>query len=228
MSKSIQLGVELELETETDADSYDAERELECDPLIQDVGTDGSLENGCEVRFNHPAIRGWKLDKIKNILEKLSKLGFENLYGTAGMHIHVSGPRAKQATIKAFNNLYTIQKILYPISARRRYIERPDDLEEDWEEGYYGRGYDIINDQICNFGTLEFRAFEATTNPKVFYWRLIVCRALFKHLTTDLPVMDFFKTMDKKTKNAYKSLLLHRDNPHEYGESVDEVLNWLK
>lgn len=222
---NVELGVELELENKNSDNDADDLRYMTANELIDNVGYDGSVFRGNEFRFRHPSIKGWALSKITNVLSMMVREGYANLYGTAGMHVHVSGPNATVAALRAKNSIRAVNRILEPICGRRRYIQTPGNSPR---AGYYGRGSNSLRSQLGDFGTLEFRAFEATTDPHVFYWRLIVCKALFEHLAADKPLRSFFKDMKPRVKSAYKSLLTHPTNPHDYGADVETVLTWLK
>lgn len=223
--KNMEFGVELELESDDRINSSDRIRLQEkYTDLIQDVGTDGSVADGVEIRFKHPTLRGWKLDEVKSILDDAKALGLKSEWGTAGMHIHISHKDIRKAIPKFISNLYEMENILYPIGCRTRKIGK-----YHTEDRVYGIGRDLYRNQAETFGTLEIRAWNATTNPDVFLARIRIAKALVEFLLTDLPVniSEFFKWMSKARKKDYK-FLLKTENPREYGLPNDVLLGMLK
>lgn len=223
--KNMEFGVELELESDDRIDSSDRIKLQEkYTDLIQDVGTDGSVADGVEIRFKHPTLRGWKLDEVKSILDDAKALGLKSEWGTAGMHIHISHKDIRKAIPKFISNLYEMENILYPIGCRTRKIGK-----HHTEDRVYGIGRDLYRNQAETFGTLEIRAWNATTNPDVFLARIRIAKALVEFLLTDLPVniSEFFKWMSKARKKDYK-FLLNTENPREYGLPNDVLLGMLK
>lgn len=212
-----ELGVELELESD-ETITQDCRNELasKYKKLIHDVGSDCSVVGGTEIRFNHPELKGWKLKEVSKILDSAKEIGLKSEYGTAGMHIHVSHPKIEVAVTRARQNLGFIQDILYPISCRTKQVGK----ETDRRDAYFGIRDNIMRDQLSDFGTLEFRAWKATTDPKVFMARLRIAKALVEYLVkvNDVNAEDFLKTADKKVRQDYK-FLLKTENPHEFGFS---------
>ena len=210
--KAIELGVELELECEEDRE--DVLATVENSELVQDVGYDCSLDNGREIRFKHPTIKGWKNQEIEKVLRAMEEKGFVQAE-TAGMHIHVSGPKAEQVAYRAKTHLGDVQTVLLPISARNN----PDGL---WFTGNHA-----VHNQFTTFGTVEFRVWESTTSTKIFKDRLLVAKAFYRFLLKDDPITDFFKKMPKYAKAAYLRLLNDKNNPHLYGMPVADVLKQM-
>ena len=225
VQKVMEFGVELELESDESIDSYDrAKLQGKYMNLIQDVGTDSSVANGVEIRFRHPTLRGWKLDQVKSILDDAKALGLKSEWGTAGMHIHISHKDIRKAIPKFISNLYEMENILYPIGCRTKKVGRSHTSDR-----CYGIGRDLYRDQENTFGTLEIRAWNATTNPDVFLARIRIAKALVEFLLTDLPVniSEFFRWLSKARKKDYK-FLLNTENPREYGLPNDVLLGMLK
>ena len=219
----MEFGVELELESDDYMGSGE-ERELaSVSSLIDNVGTDGSVLNGVEIRFRHPSLRGWKLDEIGKVLDRAKEMGLKSEWGTAGMHIHISHKDIQKAIKKFSANLYEMENILYPIGCRTKKVGKTK------YDRQYGIGKDLYRDQYCIFKTLEIRAWNATTDKKVFLTRIRIAKALVEFLLTDLPVSisEFFKWMSKARKADYK-FLLNAENPHEYGLPKDLLLTMLK
>jgi muconolactone delta-isomerase len=225
VQKVMEFGVELELESDESIDGDDREKlQAKYKDLIQDVGTDGSVANGVEIRFRHPTLRGWKLDQVKSILDDAKALGLKSEWGTAGMHIHISHKDIRKAIPKFIRNLYEMENILYPIGCRTKKVGRSHTSDR-----CYGIGSDLYRNQEDTFGTLEIRAWNATTNPDVFLARIRIAKALVEFLLTDLPVniSEFFRWMPKARKKDYK-FLLETENPREYGLPNDVLLGMLK
>ena len=225
VQKNMEFGVELELESDEHIDSEDrAALQRKYTDIIQDVGTDGSVDNGVEIRFRHPTLRGWKLDQVKSILDDAKALGLKSEWGTAGMHIHISHKDIRKAIPKFILNLYEMENILYPIGCRTKKIGKKHNSDR-----YYGIGNDLYRNQVETFGTLEIRAWNATTNPDVFLARIRIAKALVEFLLTDLPVniREFFRWLPKARKKDYK-FLLNTENPREYGLPNDVLLGMLK
>jgi hypothetical protein len=210
--KEIELGVELELECE--GNRFAIPEAVKNSKLVQDVGYDCSLDNGREIRFRHPTLKGWKNQEIESILKALEKNGFKQAK-TAGMHIHVSGPKAEQVARRAKLHLDDVQIVLLPISARNNH------------NGLWFTGNNAVHDQFDTFGTVEFRVWESTTNTKIFKDRLLVAKAFYRFLLKDDPITDFFKKMPKYAKAAYLRLLNDKNNPHLYGMPVADVLKQM-
>lgn len=210
--KAIELGVELELECEGDRE--DIPVTVENSELVQDVGYDCSLEHGREIRFEHPTIKGWKNQEIEKVLRAMETNGFVQAK-TAGMHIHVSGPKAEQVARRAKNNISDVQTVLLPISARNN------------PNGFWFTNGHAVHNQFDTFGTVEFRVWESTTSTKIFKDRLLVAKAFYRFLLKDDPITDFFKKMPKYAKAAYLRLLNDKNNPHLYGMPVADVLKQM-
>lgn len=212
-----QIGVELELETDNYRDTLNCEK-LQSNKLVTGTHTDISVYQGIEINFTHGKIRTWKIEDIKKLLNECKKQHLDNRYGTAGMHVHVSGKGVHKAVRRIKEEMLDIQKILMPVSSRRRVLEYYDRADR------YGVGTNCIRNQINDFGTIEFRCFEATTDPKIFKRRLEFCRTLFKYMTGPKPLCDFFKHLKPHEKENYKALLLAPDNEHYFGDAVEDVL----
>lgn len=210
--KAIELGVELELECE--GNRFAIPETVEKSKLVQDVGYDCTLNNGREIRFRHPTLKGWKNQEIKSVLKAMEKNGFVQAK-TAGMHIHVSGPKAEKVAGRARSNLDDVQTVLLPISARNN------------PNGYWFTGTEAVHNQFSTFGTVEFRVWESTTNTKIFKDRLLVAKAFYRFLLKDDPITDFFKKMPKYAKAAYLRLLNDKNNPHLYGMPAADVLKQM-
>jgi len=227
--KKIELGVELELETSPDANFYVYKtwstnrigRTLRT-KYIHDIGVDGSLRKGREIRFNHPSLKDWNYNDVKSILDSCKAGGADALYlNTAGMHIHVSGANAAKVAHKACTNTNWLNKVLAPIACRTKKVHNGR------HNAYYGLDSNIVNNQIDSYGTVEFRAWAATLDAKVFVGRLKIAQYLFKFLATDKPLGDFFKAMPKSTLRLYKQLYNHVENPHEFGPKTKDELKVL-
>ena len=222
--QKMEFGVELELESDG-ALSEDREIIHENNPdIIQDVGSDCSVRGGTEIRFNHPDLKGWKLKTVAKVLDEAKAIGLKSEYGTAGMHIHVSDKNIEHITQVAKENKGFLEDVLYPISCRTKKIGAKKD-----HDAYFGVGTDIIKDQIGAFKTLEFRAWKATTNPKVFMARIRVTKAIVEYLnklTGVRPIAsaeEFFKGLEPRVKRDYL-FLLRTENPHEFGFSPKVVM----
>lgn len=221
--KNPEYGVELELESEDIISNTIKDRlQNKHKDLIYDVGGDGSVYGGNEIRFRHPQMKGWKLNKIKEILDDAKEIGMKSEYGTAGMHIHISHPAIDKVVNKFSNHFIDMQNILYPISCRTQKIGKLKD-----RDAHYGLGGDIWRDQRRDFKTIELRVWKATTDPHVFLARLHIARALVRYLASDKPVSTegFFQFINKNEKRDYK-FLLNTENPHEFGFSA-KVMNCM-
>lgn len=228
-SKNIQIGVELEIE-KNDPHCYKDSYELECSlqdfDLIQDVGSDSSLHNGAEIRFEHPELNNWDFSQVAQILQAVKDEQFDNNWGTAGMHVHISGPKTTRAINRAFKDLEEIKKILMPISCRRENVIDSDGSIMT-NKRYGIDGLDCIKDQFGDYGTLEIRAFESTTDPEIFERRLRFCETLYKFLCGPYSIKSFFKRITKEEKENYRALVLDKNNPNVFGGSKEDVLKML-
>lgn len=205
-----EYGVELEVESLKDLPR--AEIAAEGGALIQDVGSDGSVRGGTEIRFNHPALSGWKYKDVSKVLTFCKEKGATNEFGTAGMHIHISRPDIRKVVDRFAKNLSTMQEILYPINCRKK-------LKYDKTEVSYGVGGNIYHDQISSFGTLEIRAWNSTLDPKLFMARIKFCKTITDWLakTKVVSVESFFDSLSPKDKRNYAYMMNHPENPHEWG-----------
>ena len=213
VQRNPEYGVELELESETSMSTEIKDEIANFNKkLIHDVGSDPSVRNGCEIRFNHPAMSGWKYKDISSILKFCKEKGAITENGTAGMHIHISRRDIKPIVTKFRNNLRVMQDILYPINCREL-------ATKDGSLIHYGVGDNIYHDQTLSFGTLEIRAWNATLNPKMFLARIKFCKTFTEWLatTTEVCIESFFNFMNEEEKRNYKYMLLSKENPHKWG-----------
>lgn len=212
IQKNPEYGVELELESEDYKNTETLDEMKSTTNLIDNIGSDPSVHRGCEIRFNHPAISGWKYKEIALLLNKAKSMGFETTRGTAGMHIHISRNDIKQIITKFKDNLETMQEILYPINCRKI-------TKADGEKMYFGVNSNIFRDQFAEFGTLEIRAWNATLNPRLFLARIKFCKYFCDWLakTKTITVENFFSSLGSKEKANYKYMLNNKENPHEWG-----------
>ena len=212
-----QIGVELELETDNFRETMNREKLHEFRDLVVGTHNDPSVFNGIEINFTHGRINSWKIKQIKRLLRECKKQHLDNRYGTAGMHVHVSGKNAMKVNRKIKENFNEIHDIIMPISSRRK--------EKRYGGfGRYGTGADCVRDQMEDFGTVEFRCFEATTDAKIFKRRLAFCRTLFLYLAGDKPIKEFFNQIKPHEKENYKALLLDERNECAFGPSREATL----
>lgn len=218
VQRTPEYGVELELETPAYMNS-DQRLELEqSSGLIHDVGGDPSVNNGCEIRFNHPTMNGWKLKDVKIIMNTAKKFNATTEGGTAGMHIHISRKDIRDIVEKFKNNLSTMQQILYPINCRKLELATGGRL-------HYGVEGNIYRDQLSDFGTLEIRAWNATLDPKLFLARIKFCKYFCDWLakTTEVSLQNFYDSLTDKDKKNYAYMVNHKENPHQWGMPVKAV-----
>lgn len=213
--RAVELGVELELEKAFQLPfSWVRDRlQPRMGKLLDSVVGDGSVRGGMEIRFKHPTLKNWDKDMVATGLKYLKRLGYNHFRGTAGMHIHMSGPTCRdtrRAATRFTNHMSEMQKILYPICARRLKLRGVVK-----RSGRYGLGNDITRGYTYH-NTLEIRVFEATTNPDVFYARLKFADYFMRFLMTDIPFAEFFNNMEMEDKLNYK-FLVETDNPHAFG-----------
>lgn len=220
-----QLGVELELE-EKDYDSFSSNEANELRrkhrKYIDEIGGDVSVYNGCEIRFKHPNLKNWNFDEIKQVLEDVKATGLDSYYGTAGMHVHISGRGLMKVINRSQRFFKDVEAILLPISCRRAKITNPGRTSDD--RFRYGLGDNMIKNQASNFGTIEIRVFEATTDPEIFHRRLKFCDTLFRYLRSRKSIKNFFKNITDEERENYRYLLLDKNNPHAFGDNIETVL----
>lgn len=211
----INLGVELELERDKRTVSSRLSSVLikTVGSLFNSVGYDCSVFNGTEIRFNHPALAGWSVNKVRAMMSLLVDKGFNHKRQTAGMHIHMSAPckeDTRRAAVRFLEFADDMREILYPISARQ-------DIKHTRSTfGRYGLGNNITRGYTCH-GTLEVRVWEATTNPEIFMARLKFADYLMRFLLSSAPISAFFDNMSKEDKLNYKLMLDDPENPHAFG-----------
>lgn len=213
-----QIGVELELETDNERRNMDTDKLRAFRDLVVGTHNDPSVYQGVEINFTYGPINTWKIKQIKRLLRECKKQHLDNRYGTAGMHVHVSGKNALKVNRKIQENFQEIHDIIMPISSRRK------DKVFNNIGTRYGTEGDCVRDQTNDFGTVEFRCFEATTDAKIFKRRLAFCRTLFLYLASDKPIKDFFNLIKPHEKENYKALLLDERNECAFGPSREDVL----
>ena len=218
IQRTPEYGVELELETPNPMTVTDRNTICESSKLIHDVGGDPSVHCGCEIRFNHPALRGWKMKDIKLIMNTAKSLNAETTRGTAGMHIHISRKDIKDIVKKFEDNLPTMQQILYPTNCRKLKLSSGNNM-------YYGVEGNIFRNQLNDFGTLEIRAWNATLDPKLFMERIKFCKYFCDWLADakEISVEKFFEDLTDVAKKNYKYLVNHAENPHQWGMPLKAV-----
>lgn len=240
--KNIELGVELELEPEDysdlcyNEDSGELERsinEIDKTKLVEAIKSDCSVYGGSELNLKHLPYDKWKGSGVKQLLKKLrDTLGLDNRYGTAGMHIHISGPMALTVVRQFETQRQEIGKFLNLIGFRRENIEVPGcdtGRDEDGCRYYrYGTGTDTIKNQILTHGTAEFRCFEVTTDYDLFMLRLKFVRELYSYLGTGRKIKDFAKTANKRARELFMKLYNDSRNPHAFGVLNDEELKLME
>lgn len=202
----------VELEVESDCSLPGSEIAALGGALIQDVGCDGSVHGGTEIRFNHPTMKGWRYKDVANLLKFCSEKGATNKYGTAGMHVHISHKNIEKIVDRFTQNLSTMQEILYPINCRKK-------IKANGERVHYGVESNIYHNQIDSFGTLEIRAWNSTLDPKLFLARIKFCKTITEWLAKakEITVDSFFNYMTPAEKRNYGYMLNHPENPHEWG-----------
>lgn len=220
---TVGVGAELELEcpdeVRTDWSGRSSEsskmgqelRKLSKLGLIQDIGSDCSVRGwGPEIRFNHPDIKGWGLDRITRVVGKMKELGF--VAGeTAGQHVHISHPKIQIAIAKSVFGIDKMNEFLTPISCR--HTRR------------YGLGNDILRDQFGEFGTLEIRCWESTTNPDLFRKRLLFSKLLVRTLLRKgVNYENIWTKMPRTMQKLYVDMLF-TENEHLFGLSPKTCLS---
>lgn len=221
--RTVKIGTELEYEVS--GDRWDAMDDLKKRgiKIIGTVKCDLSLQNGLEVNTTYTTISNWKRKDIKVMTDALKKYKANNDMHTAGQHIHLSGYSQMPIYKKMIENFNYIRDFLYPINARYREIVYPNGYKV---HAHYGLGNDMFrfNDE---YGTIEIRAFASTIKPSVIRNRMIVVREMYRYLASDKPISELFNCLSKAGRRAYKMLLFDKDNPHEFGAQVEEVLQKL-
>lgn len=230
--KRTEIGVELELEPENDecdvcyendSDELCAQiAEIDTDKLVEDVKSDCSVYGETELNLKHMTMKKWELCGVKDLLIKLREVvGLDNRYGTAGMHIHVSGPGVLVAARNIPNQREEIGRFLNLVGFRRQDIEIPN-CEKNYDKhgGHctrYGTKTDTITDQSSYHGTIEFRCFEVTTDYELFMLRIKFATELFKYLAKGEKITDFARKANKKARSMFMQLYKDSRNPHAFG-----------
>lgn len=212
------FGTELELEYNDEyyecPDSIDVQRKLKdatTKQVIQDVGTDITVNNGIEVRFAPLEYKDAVGKDIKKCVKILKNDKFGNAHLSAGQHIHCSSSKVGtvEEKLRADDNLRLMQEILYPTNDRKP--------ETPWGIGSnLFRLYNLHN-------TVEFRAWAATTDVKVFTNRIKLTRWLYKFLESTKPLNEVFMYMPKNIKKVYIDLV-NSCTRHNYGKKPDEII----
>lgn len=221
--RKIQIGSELEYEV--GVNKIYARNDLigKKNPLIDKVTYDCSLHNGIEINTIYTTLSGWKNKEIKELTNELKEYKANNDAHTAGQHIHLSGYDQLPILQKMDAYRNEVQNFLYPISGRYRQVRCSDG---HLASASYGLGWDMWR-YNSEFGTLEIRAFAASLKASVIKNRMIVVRELYKFLASNKPFSELFSSLTKRGKRAYKALLQDKDNPHEFGENVEVMLQKL-
>lgn len=198
------LGIELELCGPED------DRMLRFEAgYIQDIGRDGSVRPGVEIRFNHFTLKSWLNKNIKPLLNKARAQGFFDGKNAsrAGMHIHYSHPKGQDIIRQYTNNIGAFQRYLEALGGRHA------------DHGYGFRG-DSYRNQLDCFGTFELRVFSSILDEELIKQRLIFMDSFCKFLLNNGTPDKFIQDMPNEGKEAMLFMLNHPDNPHKYG------MNW--
>ena len=183
----------LELEIEVPSGEMRAVRTLSGQQrFVGDVGTDGSLNHGLEVRL-HPLTFNWITTYAEDLTRYLDTL--RNQHGvrayetdTCGGHIHLS----KDAFTG--DQAYRWLRLIYKkenrdswrmIARRRRSSMRtwsPFELKDDSEHALQEKiRYGGYRGAVCvQAHTFEFRLFKGTTNPNGVRKNFELCQATFE------------------------------------------------
>lgn len=207
-----ELGSELELEGSNTDWPKKFIHIMSSNNLVDNVGTDGSVaKKGTEIRFAHPELPGWNLSAIRCIM----RLAKENGFGagpTAGQHVHISHPKILKALFKFEFNLDLMNEFFKPISCR--------------QTARYGLNNDLYRNQYSEFGTLEIRCWESTTNPVLFRKRIVFAKMFVDYLISDEPIEKIWTKMPIKMAKLYVDMLF-TENPHSFGGDPKDVLKKL-
>lgn len=213
--KETELGVELELEHEYE-DAWDTyERRLADHPLVHDVGEDSSVAPGIEIRFEHPTFDKWRAAGIDSYLRLCESCDFGTDRGEAGMHIHVSGKGQAIAAHTLRTQFDVFKAIVYPINDR---IPRPSGCME------WGRGGNTAYPK-AEQGTIEIRAWRATTNPEVFMRRVQFTKDIFEYMASGRMLKNFFKCCSEAARANYIRLI-ELCEFHNYGAQPHVAIAW--
>lgn len=235
-SADIELGVEMELEPENDEDlCYDSgedylEKEItdiDKKDLVERVCYDCSVYGHSELNLTHMTMKKWERSGVKKLLNDLrTKLGLDGRYGTAGMHVHISGKNIVEAVREVNKQKEDIGRFLNLIGFRRGTITIPDcEPGHDKDGGRfcrYGTNENAIREQLSGHGTVEFRCFEATTDYDLFMVRLKFVQEVFKYLGHKYKIKDFAKKANKRARGLFMQLYNDPRNPHAFGVLTDE------
>ena len=184
--KTLYYGVELEMEFDG-RDDYewgrngnkvqDTLRDLSLSDMFY-LKRDGSIVCGCEL-VSHPlSWEYWQSIRptIKTLLDRLSGFCASYKTSTCGMHVHVSDHTSTNQLYKLLRWFFENCRFVARISGRKD----ADDMLQWACFDYQGEipnkaksktslgKYEAI--RVCPGGTLEFRIFKGTLNPKRF-WR---------------------------------------------------------
>lgn len=207
-----ELGSELELEGSNTEWPKKFVHIMLSNRLVDGVGKDGSVaKKGTEIRFAHPELPGWNLSAIRSIM----RLAKENGFGagpTAGQHVHISHPKILKALFKFEFNLDLMNEFFKPISCR--------------QTDRYGLNNDLYRNQYSDFGTLEIRCWESTTNPVLFRKRIVFAKMFVDYLVGDEPIEKIWTKMPIKMAKLYVDMLF-TENPHKFGGDQKDVLKKL-
>lgn len=229
MKTKVELGVELELDAVNGAPlptSYRVLLQQNYQNLLYRIKDDCSLCGGCEMEFLHPTMRGWNLKDIAPLLKVCKeKYKLTEKFGNAGMHVHLSVPNMRRLEHNFTANVPALKTIFHTIGARPVSVFR-------WDWSYRCQAHWGIDDWYRSTGhgyngTIEIRAFNATTNPRIFKARLIFCKYVAEYFDETSDMTLFWDLMPKFVKHAWKYLVL-TDNPHNYGMGKEQALEMIK
>lgn len=217
------IGTELEFEIGSgDTTSLVIRSIQEAIPMLcTGVTYDCTLTNGFELNTSYMPIKGWELNKIREMMEYIKKYEPNNKYNTAGQHVHIFGPDNYKVLKLIRNNYKKFLEFIEPICARDKYVRNSDGNIRC--NKYFGLKRDAFRSNGC-YTTLEIRAFAASPDPQVIKDRLVVCDALYKTLARYGTWRDIYKRLTKKGQKAYKRLLKNKENPHCFGGDIPTML----
>jgi hypothetical protein len=140
------FGVEIEAESlDGDFDNYSGERHLSSLLPFCEVGGDGSLANGVEVKTN-PAMMRRGENHIKEVCKVLKEYGF-GIKASCGLHVHVDARDFRtdlNKIAKLFKTVYAVEDLLFAMITPGRFTNhycKPirsgygyEDFKEDMKE----------------------------------------------------------------------------------------------
>lgn len=167
-------------------------------------GYDTSVSGQNELSWDCGSYSWWKyLSNLKPVCEALKKYG-GHAGDTAGIHIHVSRRDTCSDTIaEKINDMCkkgTLKTLMLAVSQRNNadLMNRYASFDADYDEHHAAISYN-------SHGTVEFRVFNSTLDPKLILQRLAFCKTFFNMVADGKPKDKILESFPNGLKRYIKA-----------------------